>query len=265
MKSELWFGKGSSVMLGGITGVVVQSVEEQAPALSVSDSEMAAGYGKRLNVIKKSTVDVRVTFGIRSWGMDGVQRMINRSHALENIRAVCMQTNEIRISTRPGRMLRCACISMPDMAGVNDLGHTWQMTFRSYPLPYWQDVVNRTMAELGANDGSASTVLCWRVPVTSATTAVKVAYDDQYMEYTGLTVSGDGTCDIYTTEDAIQRADIIVGTTVTSILGKRTAASADDLIIGGNEAYDSSVAKITVNGTERSALDTEVYIRRRWI
>lgn len=118
--------------------IVVSSIEPGDGKETISATETAAGFGQRITRKTRSTVDVVVKFRIFEHGKS-VAGMQERSELLEKVIAWAAPGGVLLLNYRPNRRLNVVLAQAPGEGSLWDYTREFQLTFRAYTIPYWED------------------------------------------------------------------------------------------------------------------------------
>lgn len=243
--------------------IIPQGVDEGNITVNVTQTGKGAGYGQRVTGVEDRTRDVTVRFVLKCRDTE------ERAEVLDAINRWAVGEHDMTVSYRPGKKLRVLCVTPINVQYVGKWTSEYKVGFRAIEIPYWEDRWPVTAAETASagtdteisiiNSGSVEACLQLRAVLTGAATGLKVVSEGQTMEITGITGAASGDI-IVIDYDArgIQRIARITTNETVSLLGKRTEASADDIVLAPG-AHTVTV-KVTGAGADVTAM-----IRRRWM
>ena len=118
--------------------IVISSVEPADGREGISAVETAAGFGQRITRNRRSTLDMVVKFRILEHGRtkNGMQE---RSEVLEKVNAWAAPGGVLRVNYKPNRRLNVILAQAPGEGSLWDYTQEFQMVFRAYTIPYWED------------------------------------------------------------------------------------------------------------------------------
>lgn len=243
-----------------------ESLEEISPNIYVSDISYGAAapaytanrIGRNDGVLSGADyveeATVTVSFEIREYN---TQR---RQIVAQSVAKWAMKGGWLTTSDRDGMRMRVKCTKLPAINSVMRWLEAVQVEFTAFEVPYWTSVepvkaiLNNGDTKTLINGGVRKTYAEVSVAANAALTSLTVAVGNTSITLEGLSVAGGDTVTISYTEDR-HILEIKHGTT--SILNKRTAGSADDLIAepGENEV------SFTASGTASCTVSIrEVYV-----
>ena len=129
--------------------IVISSVEPADGRENISATETAAGFGQRVTRKKRTTLDLVIKFRMLEHGRN-VTGLMERSQLLEKINAWAAPGGVLKLNYRPGRRLNVILVQAPGEGSLWDYTKEFQMTFRAYTIPYWEDN-SATSEAIGGN------------------------------------------------------------------------------------------------------------------
>jgi hypothetical protein len=159
----------------------------------------------------------------------------------------------LEVNDRDGQQLNCICEAYPSIDSVRDWTNPLSITFAAYEIPYWQDKTATTLTLTGTEasgtksvggNGDDCYVKCTVVP-SGTLTSLTVTAGDTSIALSGISVSSNTTLTIGYVDGIF-----VISAGGSSLLGKRTAASSDDLRVacGGTRTF-SVTANVSVTAT----------------
>ena len=147
--------------------IVISGIEPGDGRENINAVDTAAGFGQRVTRKRRSSLDLVVRFKMLEHGRN-VTGLTERSQLLEKINEWAAPGGILRVNYKPGRRLNVILAQAPGEGSLWDYTKEFQMTFRAYTIPYWED--NSSSSEdIGGNqnkksksitiDGSAETQL----------------------------------------------------------------------------------------------------------
>ena len=186
--------------------------------------------------------------------------LITRRQIYEDACKWAMQKGWLTVNFMPNRRMYVDNVQIQGAGDLRSLDGEYSITFKAYSVPFWQDCVPisvtktnvssasfnlmipgqyRTVADAEFRNTSGSTVTAFSVTVGNSTIAVS-----------GISLVDNAKMSIYHEDNGLLK--IMIGTS--SIYGKRTAASSDDLYADPGVAAVSMTAggagtlKVSVRG-----------------
>ena len=218
--------------------IVISSVEPQDGRENITAADTAAGFGQRITGRRRSTLDIIVKFRILEKG-HSVAGETNRALVLEKVNAWAAAGGVLTTNYKAGRQLNVVLAQAPGEGSLWDYTHEYQITFRAYAVPYWEDSTESTQV-IGTDDdsgsesftvgGSAEAQIDAEIENTSGTTLTSVTLNvsGKFMYFTGLAVA-DGEKLVIDHVNGLIRIRTTSGTSYADAMAYRTAASVDDL------------------------------------
>lgn len=208
----------------------VRDIVQEAVQLQGTASRLAKGYGMYLTNRVREALRVTIEFELHIY--DPAMRQ-----------AVCQEVAEwangrvLKTSDRRGQELHVVCDYPPYLPSAMRWTDTLSMAFTAYETPFW---TADTPKSITANNTSVTAFIPGNVPqdvarakvdavitAGSALTSATVTCGGKSIELSGISVASGGTIVFSHDENGI--LSIMSGST--SLLNKRTAASADDLTV----------------------------------
>ncbi len=242
------------VALSTLGAILIQHVYEDAPALEITEGERPGRYGLRLLTLKRQTLKVTIEAALRE-RFD----LALRARLLEDL-AAWAQGSVLELSNHPERRLLVKCTGEPTLGEVRDYTANIRMEFTAHAVPYWEDKTSSGIALSGSSGtgtllipGTVHTPVGMTVkPTGGALTSFAVTVAGQQITLAGLNVARNNL--LFFERDA--RDDLAIRSGTGSLLSKRSAASADDLL--------AAPGKTTVSFTANTACTVTFSVRGRW-
>lgn len=188
-----------------------------------------------------------------------------RALVMNKINAWAMNGGQLTADNRPGLFADVVCTQLPDAVKWTD---EMTMGFSAFEVPYWQsadDKLNGTETFLG---NSFSTFVPGNVPtplsfsfknnLSTAATTLYVQCNGQKIQFNGISLAQNETL-VWEYEGRIAKGYILDadGVTKRSVMGNRTADSADDIMLPPGKATVQHTAAML-------AFTTKFTARGRW-
>lgn len=228
--------------------IVVTGIKPSDANENITTTEAAGGYGSRITGRGRTMLDVIVSFQLMINGRygDGMQQA---AELLEKVNAWARNGGWLTAAHKPDRRISVMLAQAPGEDDVFGFGKKeYQLTFRAYGVPYWEQEQERSVTFGGGNssgsngisvDGSAQTqadvVLTNTSGMTINNATIHVGGKSMSFENLGL---GGGESLTVDHSDGLVR--IRIGGR--SAMQMRTSSSADDFMInpGGNAVWFSA-------------------------
>lgn len=212
--------------------IVIKSVELADGKESISAVPTAFGSGQRVTNRRRDTLDIVVRFAIKIKHND----LAGRATVLEKVNkwaSIASDGAWLTVNYKPDRRLWVVLAQAPGEGSLWDYTKEFQITFRAYAVPFWEDVTATTVTsdvddydDMTINvPGSAETVV--EIALTnkseSAINALTITVDGKSMTFTSLGLAANDTLTLDHVQTGGQyyfRARI--GTT--SVMAKRSGA-----------------------------------------
>lgn len=221
--------------------IAIQSVETADGRENITAVGTAAGFGQRVTGARRDPVDVIVRFGIDIRKTS----LAERSAALEAVNAWAMKAADgawMTVNYRTARRIRVRLVQAPGEGNLWDWTKTFQITFRAYGVPYWEDASENTK-QIGTSAGDNDTInpggsVPAQVNITMENTSgstvntATVNAGDTSMSFTSLGLANGEKLVIDHDDNGLVRIRIQAsGGLYRSAMAKRTTASDDDLTV----------------------------------
>lgn len=235
------------VALSTVGPILIKQVYEDPPTLDIQNSEKPGGYGQRMLSKKRQSLKVALECQIRE-----LYDLAVRTRAAEEL-SRWVQGSILELSNHPDRRLQCYCSAEPTLGAVRDYTSTIRVEFTADAVPYWEDKLSSEIA-FSASSGSGTllvpgtveTPVCISVkPTGAALSSFSVTVAGQTIALSSLGVAKNSL--LYIERDA--RDDLCIRSGATSLMSKRSAASADDLFVKPGSAAVSFAANTTCTVT----------------
>ena len=210
--------------------VYVRSVVFRAAQISTQTVARARWHGSHVTRQRVDGGSVQVTFSIREYGPAAYQDILRR------VTAWAMGGGVMTTDDRPNQRLRVVCVSAP--SGEGGMADECSMEFAAYDNPFWEDITPTTLILSGQSGsgqlfgpGSAADpfVEADVKPSGGTLTSLTLSAGNTQMAFSGLSVPQGKTFSLYYDKNMVLHA--VRADTGAALLGKRSAASADDLMI----------------------------------
>lgn len=218
--------------------ICVTDIQESAPPLRATTAA-GLGDGQRLLRLSRGSLSVTVTFEVHAY--DPARRKAIAQKA-------CAWAREgwLTVSDRPGQRLRVICDRLPTVGSALRWTDPLTIGFTAYELPYWQELhpaqtiwTGRSGSATLSPAGSVPCCLEAEVTALGAVSRLTLAVNGRSMALTNLGLSAGQTLRLGY-DEAHHRQFLRIGDA--SALDKRTAASADDLLLEPRQPNAVSLA-----------------------
>ncbi|MGN0747314.1 MAG: hypothetical protein ACI4ML_11605 [Aristaeellaceae bacterium] len=221
--------------------IYVTDVQETPASYDATTMKRAKGDGLRVLRRLRDSLQVRVTFMVRETDVG------RRREIVQRVSAWAMGGKYLSLGDRPGQRLRVACETLPGITSALKWTQELTMVFTAYAMPYWE-AETPTRASFTGKSGTAAirqagTAPCFLEAEISNTsgstmTSLSLTADGQTMAFTGMALGAGKTLKIYYDDSWLLRAEVDGA----SVLNRRTADSADDLILPPGKATTVTIA-----------------------
>ena len=249
----------NGIPLSGLhDGIYIADITHKPAELKINTERIAGREGDR--ILQKSWSKAETTISFYLIG-----------NSMQERQAACQQIAEwakkgtLETSDRPGQRLCCICAQAPTLGGAMQRLRTIEIRFTAYELPFWEETIPTKVTMTGTSGsksvfipGNAEGALVEaKASVESGSlTAITLTAGSTSMAFTGGPLANDSNPMEITYDDqliqSIKRGN-------TSLIDKRTAASADDLL-----AKCGAINAFTFSGANVSAT-VEFSVRGLWL
>lgn len=254
---EAWM---DSVRLADLGPILIDNVEESEPDQDIIYGDRPSRGGR--DILKSKRISQKIIISAKIHELYDLNRRAEIAQAI----ARWAEGSVLELSYRPGQMIRINKAKAPALGSVRDFNSIIQIELEANEIPYWEDKIKNTATGTGSS-GSTSLLIAG----TANEIPVEVSFTPTGGGLTGLTVTvacGGVTRSIQLTDLSVaQNSAVVFGRdshdrlTIkngsTSLMGKRTQASADDLILPAGVA--------TVSWSANVAGTAEFSARGRWL
>ena len=260
------------VALGGVNldsldnRILISGIDEAAGKETISGVAAANGTGQRITGRRRDTLDVNVKF--RLW----IRRddMAARAELLEKINAWAAKGGWLTTNYKGNRRLMAVLAQAPGLGDPFLWTGEYQMTFRAYSVPYWEDRVAVTVQTSTGSTRNATI----EVPGSAETVMEATVWNRSGAKISWVTVTcGDSVIDLagldfgagerivithsHSTDYFVLRIRQGTDSSMKSILAKRTPESSDDLYVNPG----SCACQVTA----QRAIQAEFSVRGRYL
>jgi len=221
--------------------IAVSGIEPGDGKENISAADTAGAYGQRVTGNRRTFVDLVVKFRMLERGRS-VNGMTERAELLEKVNEWAAGGGWLTLNYKPGRRIGVILAQAPGEGSLWDFSKEFQMTFRAYTVPYWEDTEMQTLRIQNTNSvtravgipGSARTPLQVEFKNTSGNSigTFSIAAGGKTVSFSSLALANNETLIIDTDSGGLFRARILNTSSVyRSVLDKRSSGSSDDLVI----------------------------------
>lgn len=236
---EAWM---DGVALSSVGPFLIQGVQEDPAETQVNTYAKLGADGSWIGDIRRTGLRVTLRVAIRE-----LYDLARRAYAAEQL-AAWAQGRVLELSNRPERVLHVRCSTPPALGSVRSYTEELRVEWTAWAPPYWEDRTP-TIADLSGSSGSgalsvpgtAATPLRLTVTPETALTDFSVTAGGQTVTLEELAVPADTPLIL----DRDERDGLRITAGGVSLMSKRTAASADDLLLAPGPAqigYSASAA-----------------------
>lgn len=209
--------------------IYITDIQETVPRLNAETVANALYDGLHLTRMQRQSLAVSVTFCVREYDTA-------RRKAIAEMACDWAHDGWLTISDRPGQRLWVVCDKLPVITSALKWTDKLTLGFTAYALPFWQEEFPVSATYTGTNGsvniapaGNRDCYLEAEITATGRTVnALTLTVNGRTFSFSGLGLAKNQTLSIgYDDEEHLQFMRIGEA----SVLGKRTAASADDLLL----------------------------------
>ena len=215
--------------------IVISGIESAEGKENIQAVDTAAGFGQRITKSQRTTLDIAVKFKLlqRSRTPDN---MTERSQLLEKVNAWAAPGGWLTVNYRPDRRIQVVLVQAPGEGSLWDYTKEFQMIFRAFTVPYWEEVAQNILSTDGWLNtgsvlmdigGSAATQCSVELENTSgaAIDACTVNLGGKVMNFDTLGLAGEETL-VIDHQDSLVRIWIRnKNGSIRSAMSKRTGAN----------------------------------------
>lgn len=239
------------VALGGTqldslhAGIVVLGVDPGTPEESISTVSRMGGFGQRVTGEHWETIDITVTYGINL----PKKQMQQRKQIFDSVNTWALGKGWLTVNWMPGKRLYVDKVILPSSGDVWDWTKQYDIIFRAYGVPFWQDDTATTSTGSSINvPGMVQTVCDVEVENSGSSTidSLTVTVGNSTMTFSSLGLAASEVLKIGHTENGLLTIRIYeTAYTYRDAMAKRTGTSADDLYVnpGSNSITVSAGSK----------------------
>lgn len=246
---EAWM---DGVALSSLGPFLIQGVQEDAPELEQFLAASPGRDGQWLSAQRRRSLTVTLRVAIRE-----LYDLPRRAYAAEQL-AAWAQGHALQLSNRPERRLLVRCTGIPALGDVRNYTEELRVVWTAWAPPYWESQTPDRVNLTGASGtltvpGTVETPVCLTVTPESALTSLSVTVGGKTITLAELAVPADTA--LVFDRDECDRLRITSGGV--SLLSKRTAASADDLI--------AAPGRVAISYTANTTCAVNAEARGRWL
>ena len=208
-------------------GILVTNIQTPPPAMNISTNQLAGRNGERVESQKRTRAKTTISF-------------VFPGSSIAERQLICQQVASwarqgiLQVSNRQGQRLRCICTSPPSISDVMDRAEELKVELTAYSQPFWEENTASTTTLTGTSgngtlyvpgNGGEVLVEITATPTSGTLNSLTLTVGGDTMSFTSLGATSANPFRLTYSDEGIQ--SIKVGNT--SVLGKRSAASADDL------------------------------------
>ena len=127
--------------------IVISEIDPADGKETIADTDTAAGYGARITMNRRRTLDVVIRFKMLEHGKS-VSGLEERSRLLETINAWAAPGGVLEVNYKPNRRLNVTLVQAPGEGSLWDYTKEFSITFRAYEIPFWE-ALNATSIQIG--------------------------------------------------------------------------------------------------------------------
>ena len=218
--------------------IVISGIEIGDGRENIASVDTAAGFGQRVTSSKRVSLDVVIKFRLLQRSRKEAW-MRERSRLLEMVNAWAAPGGNLRVNYKSGRRLNVILAQAPGEGSLWDYTKEFQLVFRAYTIPYWEDnTASSVQTGGGSSSGSKAVEITGSAPTQcnvelANTSGAKidectVTIGDSKMTFENLGLAGHETLVIDHSNGLLRLRIRNAGGTHRSVMNKRTTGSAND-------------------------------------
>ena len=240
-----------------VPSAIVRNVYEDDPENDLTTGERPGYPGQRVISRKRTRLTVKIELVLRI-----VQDLQARTRALNEVNAWA-QDGILELSNHPDQRLQCIVTQRPALNTDRNYTQTFAIELSAIAIPFWESMMPDTASATGTTgsvtlipSGTAERVpLSFTVtPSSSSLSSFSATVNGKTISLSGLTVASGKALKLYYDADGLQW----ITNDGASVIGSRSASSADDLWL-----YPNQSNTITFTASTSSAVIFEA--RGRWL
>lgn len=233
--------------------ICITDIKEKTPKINAVTAAKPLGGGSHLLLLRRDSISITVRFAIRAYDI------ATRKRIMSAVRAWAHE-GYLSINDRPGQRLWVVCDKPPVVESALKWTAEMEMTLTAYDVPYWEADTPYTGTYTGkngsanlTNPGDIESVLEATITPAAALHSFTIGANGNTFAFSGLSIASGSAVEISHTPQGILR----VKSGSTSLLGKRSATSADEIIIkpGTNAVSFTADASCTAIFSTRGRYD----------
>lgn len=224
--------------------IAIRGVEIGEADVGISAVNLEGDNGQRVTGMRRNTLDVTVKFAIDK----GKRDMAGREQVLQLVKnwAAAARYEQggawLRVNYKSGKRLRVYLAKAPAEGDLWDWTKDFEMVFRAYRVPYWQDVTATEQTLTAGTSGSGSITVNGEATAkaeatlentsnaTMDTATIKIGKSEIGFEDLGL-AAGESLEIDHTAEDLLRIRIKNTSNVYRSAMAKRTTGSAHDFFV----------------------------------
>lgn len=223
--------------------IFITDIQETTPKIRTETVRNAFYDGLRLMRVNRQSLSVSVTFCVREYDTD-------RRKAIAEKACDWAKDGWLTINDRPGQRLWVVCDKLPVITSALKWTDALTIGFTAYAMPFWQETYPASATYTGKNgsvniipSGNLDCYLEAEIVATGGTVnTLTITVNDRTFSFSGLGLPKNQTLSIgYDAENHLQ----FMRVGGTSVLSKRSAVSADDLLLHPKRANAISLTADT--------------------
>lgn len=225
------------------SAIAIQSIDLPPPHETIQAANRMGGFGQRMTSQHWETREVNVTYAI---DLPKTQ-MAERHEIYEAVNKWALQLGWLTVGTLPNWRIYIDKVIIPSAGDMWNWTSKYQITFRAYNVPFWQDrtptvAKSSVVASGGATlavPGTAPTPIDVEIRNRSgvAINQIKVSAGGKTIQLKKLNLSGSGTLKISHGTDGLMQITADGASAYSKFTGD------DDLIVTPGNRYVSFVAE----------------------
>ena len=216
--------------------IVIRSLDPGTPQENITTADLMGGSGQRVTGQHWQNLDATVT-----WAVDiPKKQMSSRQTIFDKVNKWALQKGWLTFGHMSGKRLYVDKVILPAAGDLFDWTRDFQITFRAYGVPFWQDSTATTAAIAAADEnqgsitvpGTVRTVCDADITNASGSTVdtMSVKIGNSTFSFSGLGLeSGNRLVIGHENNGTLYIRKYTSSTLYSSVMDKRTGSSADDL------------------------------------
>ena len=139
--------------------IVISGIEPGDGKENITAVDSAAGYGQRITARWRQTMDIVIRFRMLEHGKD-VTGLTERALLLERVNTWAANGGYLTLNYKPNRRVNVILAQPPGEGSLWDYTKEFQLTFRAFEAPYWEEESAKS-GTFGGSTASGSSRRPW--------------------------------------------------------------------------------------------------------